>query len=144
MATNTKPLQPIIILDRMVAQEKVSTAKLEQVLEILSADQIHEWAEALEAFATSLSTVEQNFDTWQFAEGREEKSDARDELLEAMEEVVSHSYTIDELPDIDALRLGGGVTVENLLTKAAHAETIAELLTDLDIEAPAEDEPETD
>lgn len=105
MATHKKQYNPIYVMGEMAANDKVSTKKLEDAFADLDSEQVREWADALEQFCTALETAREAFESWQYAEGREEKSDARDELLGALEEVDNSSMIFNDLPDIECLGL---------------------------------------
>ena len=105
MATNQKYTSPLDRLDKIVASEKLSSSKLEDIFTELDADQIREWIDALETFVDSYIQANDDFLDWQNAEGREEKSDARERLLESLETANNNTMLFTELPEIPELGL---------------------------------------
>ena len=100
---------PLDDIRQMVGNDKVSSRKLEDALMDLDVDNVEQWASAVEEMASALRTVAENFEDWQNAEGRDEKADARDNLLESMDTVIACEGSIDMLDPVLPLRLGGSV-----------------------------------
>lgn len=100
---------PLDNIREMVGNDSVSTRKLEDALAELDPDLIRDWATAIDDLATALDNVRDQFEAWQYADGRDDKADARDELLANLDEVISAEGTIDMLDPIFELRLGGSI-----------------------------------
>jgi hypothetical protein len=133
MATTRKPKSPIVVLADMGASEKLSTRKLEDAFADLEPSTVREWIDALEEFCSAWESAADAFEAWQYAEGRDEKADARDTLLDALQAIDGSSLAVDLLDPIPELRLGFGIAPDALLIAASRAGSVKDLLDELEL-----------
>ena len=86
--------------------ERLSTAKLEEIQNDLPAEEMRAWSDAVGELADALDEVDSYFSEWQDATG-EERTEARESLLEALGTVVDAADNIDNLTSYPEVSLGG-------------------------------------
>jgi len=87
--------------DKLRAMVDADRLRAPAALEILEEwESVEQWAEALTEIASAIATAKDSIEAYQYAEGRDEKADARDDALTVIEELLGSIMTLDELPDL--------------------------------------------